>query len=417
MLPLFLARRFYHGRALQGAKKASSPAIRIATIGIAVGLAVMLVSLCIVTGYQQTVRGKLTGFVSHIEILDVNAPGSPESFPLVTDGRMTAVVKQAPGVVHVQRFAEKIGILKTADDFAGFNLKGLGPEYDTSLLRGSIVSGNLPDFSDAKSSGCIVISQTLADRLGLKVGDEVFSYFFARTIKQRRFKIAAIYNTHLKQVDRSFVFTDLYTVNRLNGWQPDQSSGYEVRLGSLDEIPTAQIWLQKHVGTQRDCYGRSYYVQSIYENPRTVSVMAWLGLLDFNLYVILVIMIVVAGFTMVSGLLILILERTTSIGLLKALGMSDGRLRRTFLWFAALIVVRGVVIGNVVGLGLAWLQSTFRIVPLNPEQYHIDYVPVAFSPLWIIGINVLTIVVTMLSLLVPSLLISRVEPARAIRFD
>lgn len=417
MLPLFLARRFYHGRALQGAKKASSPAIRIATIGIAVGLAVMLVSLCIVTGYQQTVRGKLTGFVSHIEILDVNAPGSPESFPLVTDGRMTAVVKQAPGVVHVQRFAEKIGILKTADDFAGFNLKGLGPEYDISLLRGSIVSGKLPDFSDAKSSGRIVISQTMADRLGLKVGDEVFSYFFARTIKQRRFKIAAIYNTHLKQVDRSFVFTDLYTVNRLNGWQPNQSSGYEVRLRSLDDIPAAQVWLQKHVGTQRDSYGRSYYVQSIYENPRTASVMAWLGLLDFNLYVILVIMIVVAGFTMVSGLLILILERTTSIGLLKALGMSDGRLRRTFLWFAGLIIVRGVIIGNVVGLGLAWLQQTLRIVPLNPEQYHIDYVPVAFSPLWIIGINVLTIIVTMLALLVPSLLISRVEPAKAIRFD
>lgn len=419
MLSFFLAKRFFAGGGERDGQtgRASAPTIRIATAGIAVGLAVMLISVCVVKGYQHQVSEKLVGFASHLEVIDINSYSSPESFPTVTDSTLISTVKKTPGAVQVQRFSQKIGILKTENDFAGVMLKGVAQDYDLSFMKKNIVEGKMPGFTDKKSSGDIVISRTLAEKLGLHVGDKVYSYYFARTIKQRRFKVAAIYDTHLRQFDRTFILTDLFTVNQLNDWDADQSSGLEVRLTSFDQLEGAQKWLSQNVTGKRDRLGHTRSVVSIKENQRTASVLSWLELLDFNVMVILIIMVCVAGFTMISGLLILILERTRTIGVLKALGATNTRIRHTFLWFAGFIVGRGLIIGNAIGLALVALQQHFQLVPLDPEKYYVDSVPVEFDWLWIAGVNGASLLVTMLALVLPSFLVSLVQPAKSIQFD
>ena len=231
----------------------------------------MIVSVCIVKGFQREVVAKLTGFASHLEVLDRNSFGSPETYPVVTDAALMDKVKLAPGVMKVQRVSQKMGIFKTKNDFSGVALKGVAQEYDLHFMKQCIVEGTMPAFRDDRSSNSIVISRTLSDKLGLKVGDKVYSYFFSNTIKQRRFIVAAIYDTHLRQFDNTYVLTDLYTVNKLNGWDADQSSGLEVRLSSFDILPEAQRWLSTHIGSTHDRMNRPYSVVSIHENPRTSS--------------------------------------------------------------------------------------------------------------------------------------------------
>lgn len=421
MLTLFLAKRFFRpgtdGNDNQK-HRASVPAIRIATAGIAVGIAVMIVSVCFVRGFQQEITAKLTGFASHIEITAPGAYSSPESSPLVTDSALTALVSQAPDVCSVQRVAEKLGIFKTETDFTGICLKGISTrDYDTTFLASCIVEGRMPAFSDEESSGRIAISRYLADRLNLKLGQKVYSYFFSNTIKQRRFEVAAIYETHLRQFDKTFVITDLHTVCRLNSWNENQTSGLEVRLNSMDNLNLAHTWLNHELSQRRDPNGVPYSIVNISENPRTATILPWLDLLNFNVVVILAIMMCVAGFSMISGLLILILERTNTIGLLKALGATNRRIRHTFLIYAAFIIGRGIIIGNIIGLLLVALQQAFHIVRLNPETYYVDTAPVAFDWLWIVGLNIVTLAITMLALLAPSHLASRVQPAKAMRFE
>lgn len=419
MFTLFLAKRFFRGgKGGDGEqRKASPPALRIATAGIAVGLAVMIVSVCVVHGFQQEVKDKLTGFSAHLEVLDLNALGSPETYPVVTDSAVVAEVRRAPGVERVQRVSRKLGIFKTENDFVGIALKGVGQDYDLSFISRYIEEGKLPRFSSDSSSNSVVISRTLASQLGLHVGDKVYSYYFSQTIKQRRFTVAAIYNTYMKQFDKTVVLTDLHTVNQLNSWDDDQSSALEVKLRSFDDLPDAQAALAHSIGGRKDRLARTYSVMSIYENPTTASVLSWLNLLDFNVVIILVIMVCVAGFTMISGLLILILERTSTIGLLKALGATNTRIRHTFLWYAALIVARGLLWGNVLGLGIVLLQKYVGLIRLNPEVYYVSAAPVELSVGWIVALNAATLLATILALILPSFLVSRIQPAKAIQFD
>lgn len=420
-LTLFLASRFFHGgehsSEQTGERKASMPAIRIATAGIAVGLAVMIVSVCVVKGFQGEVKSKLSGFTSHIEILDSRAFFSPESYPVVTGDSLAKIVARTPGLEKQQRVSLKMGILKTHDHFAGIQLKGLGEEYDTLFLNRMMVEGRLPQIEGERSSNEIAISRMLADRMDLKTGDRVYSYYFSNTVKQRRFLITGIYETHLKQFDDAVVLTDRNTVGALNGWAKDQSSGLEIKLRSFEDLPIALSYLQHHVAGKTDRMQREYSVVPINENPRTASVLSWLELLDFNVMVILVLMICVAGFSMVSGLLILILERTNAIGLLKALGSSNRSVRHTFLWYAFFIVGRGMLIGNLVGILLVGIQYWLKPVHLDPVTYYVDAVPVAFPVVWIVVLNLASLIVTLLSLILPSFLVSRIQPAKALQFD
>lgn len=416
-LTYFLARRFYTSASHDKKRKATGLAIRIATIGVAIGLATMLIAIAVVKGYQREVRSKLTGFTSHVEVLDLHSLSSPESYPIATDKTLLAALKSLPEVARAERVSQKMGILKTEDAFHTIVLKGVDANYDTGFIRSQLVAGRLPKFGTEAGRNEVLISQRQAQELGLRVGSRVYTYFIADDIKLRRFTITGIYETNLEQFDNYFVWGDLQTVNRLNGWEEDQCSTIELYANDFDRVDRLQANVGALVNGKTDRYGVPYNSMSVKENPRTASVVQWLYLLDFNVWVIFALMAGVAGFTMISGLLILILERTQTIGVLKALGATNTRIRHTFIYYAAFIILRGLFFGNIVGLGITAIQQHWQIIKLDPAKYYVTTAPVAFEPLWIIGINVVTLLICVLALVIPSFVISRIKPAKAIRFE
>ncbi len=411
--PLFIARRIFGDNGDK--RKVSRPAIRIATAGVAIGLTVMIISVCVVIGFKHTIRDKVVGFGSHITVANFMTLQNGEQYPICTDGNIIKTVKGIDCVSHVQRFAMKQGILKTNTDFLGVMLKGIGPDYDTTFIHKNMVDGHLPKFSDTASHNQLVISKTMADKLKLKVGDRIFTYFINNDVRIRRFTVAGIYQTNLSRFDEVIAYTDLYTAVKLNGWEPDQSSGLELTLHNFEELPVVADRVAQRINRTIDNYGETYSSETIKEaNPQIFS---WLNLLDLNVWIILGLMICVAGFTMISGLLIIILERTNMIGLMKALGAKNRTIRHTFLWFATFIIGRGLIIGNVLGIGLTLLQHFTGLVKLNPQTYYVSTVPVEIDPLLIILINVATLVISVLVLIVPSYLVSHIHPAKSMHYE
>lgn len=415
--PLFLARRFYTARSVRGKRRSSAPAVLVATFGVAVGLAVMLVAVAVAKGFQQEVRNKITGFGSHIEILDMASFQSPEDFPIVADAPFLDTLRSVKGVTHVQRASQKMGILKTNEHFTTIALKGVGEDFDPAFMRKSLVAGEWPQFSDKVSSNRIVLSKRLATQLELKVGQRVFAYFFEDVVKMRRFTICGIYDTNLSQFDELFVLTDRHTVNQLNSWQADQCSQLEIVTADFDHSASSLQSIQSLLRSHTDRGGMQPVAFSIRQDPRAAGTFQWIDLLDFDIVVVLVLMILVAGFTMISGLLILILERVQSIGVLKAVGATNTQLRHAFLWLASMIIGRGMIIGNVLGLGLIAIQYYWAPLQLDPASYYVEKVPVLLSPWWWLAINAGTLLLTVGALLLPSYAVSRVQPAKAIRFE
>lgn len=414
-LPLFLAKRFYRSGHREQKGKASAPAIRIAVLGVALGLAVMIISICVVKGFKNEISDKVIGFGSHIEVLNMKSLPLPEAYPIVTDQALIKQMASVEGVAHVQRSSQKTGILKTENDFKGITLKGIGKEYDLSFLKQHVVEGQLPAFADENSANKIVISRQQADALGLHAGDKVFAYFFERTVKTRRFEIAAVYNTNMSQFDNLLVFASLDAVNKLNGWEADQSSRLEIQLKDPKTMDETAARMADLLNGRADRNASAYSVATI--KDLYPQIFSWLNLLDFNVAVILVLMVCVAGFTMISGLFILILERTSTIGILKALGAGNTSIRRTFLCFAVFIISRGLLWGNIAGIGLVALQAKLGLVKLDAATYYVDTVPVEINWGYLLMLNLATLIITTLALVVPSYMISRVQPAKAIRFD
>lgn len=416
-LAWFLALRFYKHAGRDSDRKASLLAIRIATAGVALGLAVMIISVCVVKGFQTEIRAKLAGFAAHLEVLDERSFSSPESYPIVTDQTLMSKIKTVPGITRVQRVSEKMGILKTNDAFQTILLKGVGADFDTTFLRQCVVEGRLPRFAKEGGADEVMISQQVARTLGLKRGDRVYAYFVSDAIRLRRFTIVGIYATNLSQFDERMIWTDRHTVNKLNDWDPEQSSALEIFLTEPEKTDVVQADINRLVGGMDDGRGGVYDTMSLSENPTTAAVMQWLSLLDFNVLVILALMLGVAGFTTISGLLILVLERTRTIGILKSLGASNTRIRRVFLTYATLIVAKGLLWGNILGVGIVLLQRYFGWVKLDPATYYVSEVPVEINFWWIVGLNVATLVISVLALIVPSFMISRIQPAKAIRYE
>ena len=412
--PLFLARKIYASDADKN--MVSRPAVRIATMGVAVGLAVMIISVCVVLGFKHTIRDKVIGFGSHITVADYMTMQTAEQYPIQMGDSMMRVLRGIEGVKHVQRYALKQGILKTDDDFLGVMLKGVGPDYDSTFIHKNLIAGRIPLFSEKKSQQKLVISKTMADKLKLKCGDRVFAYFINNEgVRTRRFTIEGIYQTNLQQYDESVCLTDIYTVNKLNGWEPDQYSGAELTVNNFNNLDeTAQHIINK-VNRTEDRYGGTYSAQTVTEmNPQIFS---WLDLMDLNVWMILALMVAVAGVTMISGLLIIILERTQMIGILKALGSRNRQIRHTFLWLAVFIISKGLFIGNILGLGLIILQHYTSLVKLEPSKYYVATVPVELNIPFIIALNVATLVICILVLIAPSYLISHIHPAKSISYE
>ena len=412
--PLFIAKRLYSE---QGDKrKVSRPAIHIATAGVAIGLAVMIISVCVVLGFKHTIRDKVIGFGSHIQVADFLTLQQMEQYPIVIDDSMIDVLKHIPDVAHVQRFAMKEGILKTDSDFLGVAFKGVGPEFDSTFIHSNMVEGSIPPFSDSVSHNKILVSQLMADKLHLKSGQRIFAYFFDNNgVRTRRFTIAGIYQTNLKKYDETIVFTDLYTAVKLNGWESDQASGAELSVNNFDNLDMVESRVISKVKGTVDHYGETYSSATIKElNPQ---IFQWLDLMDLNVWIILALMLIVAGVTMISGLLIIILERTSMIGILKALGARNKTIRHTFMWFAVFIIGKGMLIGNVLSLGLLALQQAFGVIKLDAQTYYVSTVPVEINALYIVALNVATLLISVFMLVAPSYLISHIHPAKSMRYE
>lgn len=410
---LFIARRIYKQQ--EGSRQVSRPAVRIATAGIAIGLAVMLVTVSVVLGFKQETRNKVVGLGADVLVTSIDVDESFQTTPVsVTDSMMQAW-RSLEGVATVQRYSTKPGMIMTDNDFQGMVLKGVGQEYDKTFLQAHLLEGEIPSFTDTVSSNKVLVSHALAVKLGIGLGDKLYTYYIEDNIRARRLEVAGIYQTNFSMYDDMFLITDLYTVNRLNGWKGNLVSGAELFMQrGFDSAPVCDA-MREAVLPLKDDGGRSYLVRPIEEvHPQ---IFAWLDLLDLNVWVILVLMTGIAGFTMVSGLLIIILERTNMIGILKALGSNNLAIRKIFLGFSVFLIGKGMLWGNLVGLLLIGVQHYFRIVKLDPATYYVNAVPVVFDFWLFLLLNIGTLIVSILMLVAPSYLVSRIHPAKSIRFE
>lgn len=413
-LSFFIAKRIYSDKGDK--RKVSRPAIHIATAGVAIGLAVMILTVSVVLGFKHTIRDKVIGFGSHIQVANFLTMQSSDPYPICIDDSIMRVIKGIEGVAHVERFALTQGILKTDEDFLGISFKGIGPEYDLSFIKSNLKSGSLPSFSDSANKGNLLLSSATADKMNLKTGDKVYAYFISDTgVKMRRFTVSGIFQTNMSQFDNSLCFTDLYTARKLNNWDGQLCSGAEVRVADLQLIDAVASRIADKVNRTTDHEGNVFSSQTIYESYP--QIFSWLSLLDVNVWIILALMICVAGFTMISGLLIIILERTQMIGVLKALGMKGASVRHTFLWFAVFIIGKGMLIGDLLAAAIIVLQRQTGFISLDPTTYYVSEAPTEVNLPAFLLVNAATLLISVLVLVGPSFLISHIHPAKSMRYE
>lgn len=409
-----IARRLYYSSA---AHRTARPAVRVALAGITIGVTVMLITVCVVIGFKQTVTEKVAGFGAHIQITSFDNNNTYEYQPIFAPDSMLTMLRSLPHVESVNTFATKPGMLKTGDAFQGIVLKGL-PITDANAIQEpawQFFSKNLIDGSLPKEPNDILLSQENARLLSLKVGESVLCYFVGDALKVRKFNIAGIYSSSFAEYDKLFVVCPLPTVIQLNGWQPAQVSGIEMRLDDLSHLDEVYDDVYFAVANRLDEEGSAYYPQSVIQmHP---AVFYWLDLLDMNVWVIIILMLAVSGFNIVSGLIILILDAIPLIGILKALGAGNRFIRRIFIHEATILIGKGMLWGNILGLSLAALQYFFHLIPLDAATYYVSYVPVAFPWIGLILLNVLILGVSLLTLLAPTSLATRISPAKVMHFE
>jgi lipoprotein-releasing system permease protein len=414
-LPYFIAERLIKGRA-EG-NSFSRPINVIAVIGIAMGLAVMILAVAILTGFKQQIREKVVGFGSNIQIVNFDSNLSFETAPINEGQQFIPKIKMIPGISHVQVFATKAGIIKTNDEIQGVVLKGIGSDFDWSYFGSNMVDGTVFTVNDTSHalSDKVIISKKIADMLKLKTGDSFIMHFVQDPPRFRKFTISGIYETSLEEFDKMYVFCDIGHIKRLNGWKNDQVSGFEIFIKDFDKLDEMTQEVRDAVGYKIVEDEEKFKVTSI--RSKYPQIFDWLNFQDVNVIIIIFLMLVVAGFNMISGLLILILEKTNMIGILKSLGSDDITIRRVFLYQAAWLIGKGLFWGNLIGIGLAFLQLKTGLVTLDPSSYYIKTVPVNLQLSHILLLNAGTMAAILIMLLVPSKLISRITPVKAIRYD
>lgn len=377
---------------------------------------VMIVTVCVVLGFKHTIRDKVAGFGGHIQVQNLMRYNEIDPYTICADDSMMQVFGQQQGVRHVQRYTITQGLLKTDDDFLGVMFKGVGQEFDKRFLQQNIVDGEIPAFSDSTSRYQLLMSKMIADKLHLAVGDKVYAYFMGEEdVKTRRYTVAGIYQTNMTRFDENLCFTDLYAANRLNGWDEGHCTGVEVAVDNLDRLDVTAEAFVDHVNRTDDGHGNQMITQTIYE--LYPNIFTWLELLDINVWIILVLMVFVAGFTMISGLLIIILERTQMIGILKALGTRNKTVRHVFLWFSVFIIGKGMLWGNILGIGIVLLQQHTGLVRLDPQVYYVSQAPMELNIPLILLLNVATLLICVFVLIAPSYLVSRIQPAKSMRYE
>jgi len=409
----FIAKRLIKERS-QGTSF-SRPINVIAIIGIALGLAVMILAVAILTGFKQQIRDKIAGFGAHIQVVNFDSNLSYETVPISSDQPFVNKIRNNPGIKSIQVFATKAGIIKTDEDIQGVVLKGIGSDYDWSFFSSNLVEGDVVRVSDTARTDNVLISKKVSDMLGLKLGDSFSMFFVQDPPRMRKFTITGIYETSLEEFDKTYLFCDIKHIRSLNGWAENQVSGFEIFIKDFDDLDRMTTVVQDAIGYRMDEGEEQLKVTNI--RSKYPSIFDWLGFQDTNVIIILILMILVAGFNMISGLLILILEKTNMIGILKAMGSGNKLIRNVFLYQAAWLTAKGLFWGNIIGIGLALLQLKTGMFSLDPTSYYLKSVPINLDPVHIILLNAGTMAAIILMLLIPSQLIARITPAKAIRYD
>lgn len=411
--PYLIAQRLIKGR--RHGTSFSRPINVIAIIGIALGLAVMILAVAILTGFKQQIREKVVGFGSNIQIVNFDSNISFETNPVSSRQEFIPKIRKIPGIKHVQVFATKAGIIKTEENIQGVVLKGVDSDFDWSYFGKNMVDGKIFTVSDTGRTDQVIISRKISEMLRLKTGDSFAMYFVQDPPRSRKFTISGIYETSLEEFDKIYVFCDIGHIKRLNGWADDQVSGFEIFVDDFDRTEELTIAVRDAIGYRIAEEETKFKVTNIRE--KYPQIFDWLNFQDLNVIIIITLMLIVAGFNMISGLLILILEKTNMIGILKALGSEDVTIRKIFLYQAAYLIGKGLLWGNIIGTGLAFLQLKTGLIKLDPASYYIKLVPVNLDPLHILMLNIGTMAAIILMLLVPSQLISRITPVKAIKYD
>jgi lipoprotein-releasing system permease protein len=403
---LFIARRIVFSK--KNRSMISRPIVRIALISVALGFAVMILALAIVTGFKKEIRDKVTGFGAHIQVSNYDENNSYETKPVSKDDGSVQKLKSIPGINHIQVFATKAGIIKTKDELQGVVAKGIGSDYDWSYFGKKIVEGRYFVVHDSIKSDEAIISKNVSKKLNLKVGDDLIMYFIQQPPRVRKFRITGIYETGLEEFDNLYVFCDIAHIQKLNDWTPKQVGGFEITIRNFDRLD--EIGNIVYSSISSDLNART--IREIYP-----QIFDWLNLQDVNGIIIIVLMLIVAGINMISALIIIILERINMIGTLKALGSESYSIRKVFVYVAAFLIGRGLLWGNVAGIGLVLLQKYFHVIHLDQQSYYISYVPVNISTLFLVLLNLGTIVVCVAMMILPTLIITKISPLKALRFS
>jgi len=415
-LELFIARKIRSG-GISG-KKLAGPVTKVATLGIILGMVVMILSLAIGFGFKKEIRQKIIGFGSHIRIMNYDYNQSYETNPISPDPALFDALENIKEIKHIQRVATKAGMIKTDDAIQGIVLKGVGEDFDWSFFKNIMVSGDTLAISDSVRNNGILISRKLSQMLHLSTGDDLRMYFLQKGAiapRGRKFVINGIFDSNLTEFDKLYAIVDIKQVQKLNNWNKDQISGLEIQIDDFKNLEKTALEVSSVASSFIDKDGTMLRTRTIIDlQPQ---IFGWLDLLDMNVLVILVLIMIVAGFNMVSGLMILILERTNMIGILKALGIQNKSLRKIFLYLATFIVGRGLLWGNFLGVTFCLVQKYTGIIKLDPENYYLETVPIHITFWHLLILNIATVLVTGLMMLGPSYLASKISPVKAIRFD
>jgi lipoprotein-releasing system permease protein len=413
---LFISNRLFFDKSNQ--QFLSKKIIRIALFGIALGLAVMIVSVAVITGFKTEIRNKVIGFGSHIQIINYDSRNSYEIPPISQNQPFLDKLKALDNIEAIQVFATKPGMIKTDESIQGIVFKGVEPGYNWTFFRKNLVDGQIPQLSDTNRINEILLSENISRLLKLKTGNSAVLYFVNEnevTPRMLQLKVCGIYRTSLEEFDNLFIIGDIKQVKRLNDWQNDEISGFEILVSDFGKIDFIEQEVRNIVVDYSSENSAILRTESI--TRQYPQIFDWLSILDMNVWVILFLMVMVAGFNMISALLVLILERSTMIGVLKALGSPNWSIRKVFLYLSVFLTSRGMLWGNTIGIAIILLQKFFHIIRLNPATYYVDVVPVNFNIVHILLLNIGCIVVTTLMLVIPSYLVSKISPDKSIRFD
>ncbi|MFY7672260.1 ABC transporter permease [Tenacibaculum sp. MEBiC06402] len=406
---LFIAKRIIAGK--EHKNSISSPIIKIAIVAITLGIAIMLVAVAVSSGFQQKIRDKIAGFKGHIQITNYDNNNSDVStISIDVNQEFYPNFKDINGIKKVQPYINKGGILRTPTDFQGIVFKGVDKDYDFSFFKEFLVEGRLPNYNQKRNRE-VLISKSIADRLQLKLNDTLQAWFESATatgFKMRKPVIAGIYNTGFQEFDNNIILGDLKEVQRINKWKDNEVGGFEILLNDFDE-------LQEKGNQVYSTIGATLNAVTIVDN--FPAIFEWVKLFDNNVWFIIAIMVVIAGINMITALLVLILERVQMVGILKTLGSSNWEIQKVFLYNASYLIVRGLIWGNVIGLGLLLVQKYFKIISLNPETYYVSTVPVNINILHFILLNLGTLILCLLMLVIPSKIVSNIHPSKSIKFE